>query len=361
MPGLQGRRMKRRSHKNMDKVSDLSQLHVYVSFAILFTCFFCDMFISFPGQRKSRIVIKRIVKPKQTRTTEGQKAESPSKSPAGSEGQPSQVPSQVLPPAELMEVTSSPTLHSRSDTMSTIPESLSGVPTDIESDGVDQEYQHYTGGVSQFREYEEHNWQYWDWPPQDWRPSRYHDAYWNQSSAYYKYNDWKWSTDELHTPPPAQSVNTTTPEIVRSTSSDEVDRASQLLRASTGDLVATSKPAATGEPQVAQPAAEQKVSQPAAEQNGTTPPVPPKHASEATVTGPEQKDAVEGVAETVLALKKEEELTEKEKEEREKKRKAAHARYMRYYRNIRSSILIIMSCFLNFGSLHMFCKPDRSI
>ena len=197
----------------------------------------------------------------------------------------------------------------------------------VPDDGDSWDDQFYTGGVSQWREYDEDNWKYWDWPPHGWRPSEYHDAYTNKASPYYRYNhyEWKWP---VQTPP--ESMRNGPP---KTPSSDEVEHVSQLLRSSTAEMV--NRAGQQCHVDVPEPAAELQVAQPAANQNEakeTT--AVPQEAAVPAATEQSQKDGTDNG--TVIVK---DDLTPEEKASNEKKRLAAHARYMRYFRNIRSSYL----------------------
>ena len=99
------------------------------------------------------------------------------------------------------------------------------------------------GGDSQWRNECEDMWELWDWPPAFWRPSWYHDAYWNPQNAYYKYNsyDWtRWAATQdanMETPERAKQVFSPSPvptEVASRSDSGFFD--DQLQRCSTGEL-----------------------------------------------------------------------------------------------------------------------------
>jgi len=55
---------------------------------------------------------------------------------------------------------------------------------------------YYQGSWSQWRNEPEYEgqWDKWQWPPAGWRPSRFHEAFYDQSSQYYRYNTFDWDT-----------------------------------------------------------------------------------------------------------------------------------------------------------------------
>ena len=218
------------------------------------------------------------------------------------------------------------------------PDSVETLP-----DSDNSEYQYYTGGYSQWREYEEDRWDEWDWPPRDWRPSEWHDCYWNKSSHWYRYNHKDWGA-AFHSPPPnpnalqrSPCTSSLTPSL--SSGSLEVQEVAGMLRSRTGDIV----------PMVVQPTEQEQVSGTAdgsvenAHKNANEDNTSAKGGGNGT-SQTEKTEGPGGGGETQNGKAEDSGSTKDPDQvpidpELEKKKKAAHARYMRYYRSIRSHCL----------------------
>ena len=116
---------------------------------------------------------------------------------------------------------------------------------------------HYEGGCSQWREdpaYEQ-QWKHWDWPPRDWRPSKFHASYWDTSSRWHDYNTYNWEQSPVECPPCTSPASR--PTLLLSPDSDatkslasqrshssmslEVDAVTeQLQRCTTGEIMEAS-------------------------------------------------------------------------------------------------------------------------
>ena len=208
---------------------------------------------------------------------------------------------------------------------------------------------HYDGGYSQWREYDEASWDRWDWPPRDWRPEAFQEASWNKDSAYYHYNTYDWQKGSTTTPP----TSTPSSKYSRSFSEDLEDVTNQLMRCNTGDVSYFSQrldAVATPTPPKDKESVEKHTAQeaPAAPKEqvyggGTVAPVTgsggtPGTEPAAAPKGPSDvllKDALQELEKAIVA-EVAVELTEEEKAARAEQKRRAHARYMRYYRNIRS-------------------------
>ena len=322
------------------------------------------------GRKKPRVVvIRRVVRPKKDGQGQGAAlSEAPGSTALPGVDQLSSPETSRGSGADAADAESEKTVGTsdsafRSDTMTTVPESADEKDSsDLCQPLTPPEYpnddQYYTGGVSQFREYEESNWKYWDWPPHGWRPSKHHDAYWDTSSYYYRYNhyDWKWPCDQVQDTPFKQ----TSPQTVRSDSLEEVEHAARVLRATSGQLIEapgampSSHQVVHGAPEagnVIPPVAEPKVnpSDPApVTQTVGTPevagakPAPPV-AQNANPSAKDAQVAAGTLSQENATDQSKDTLTEEMKMALAKKRLAAHARYMRYFRSVRSTHL---SCVL---------------
>ena len=76
---------------------------------------------------------------------------------------------------------------------------------------------YYTGGWSQWRDdATEADWDRWDWPPANWRPSSHHRSFWDSTSKYHAFCNYEWDENAYRTPPkpsrgwgsPAPTVST---------------------------------------------------------------------------------------------------------------------------------------------------------
>ena len=185
----------------------------------------------------------------------------------------------------------------------------------------EEHYDYYSGGVSQWREDDEANWDNYDWPPCNWRPYSWQNASWDRSSAYYQYNDYDWNHEKQKktsapvTPAKVQpEASPTSTDLSRSGSSAELSQVTGLLRSTTGELEGRSLDEAMDA------AANKTKVQPS---EGEIQPDQPKQG-ETKETGQGQ-DGSNATKET------------KEAEAFRLRKLKAHARYMRYYRNIRSA------------------------
>lgn len=241
-------------------------------------------------------------------------------------------PSVPTPPAVSLKGSGSLAQVPRCDSVETIAD-------DDDDDDVSSHREYYTGGVSQWREYEESSWDQWDWPPHGWRPSTYHDCYWNTNSQWYQYNHkkWDWGVEnaDAHTPPP----NSSRPSLgsTGSTCSLELDGVVDMLaRSQTGDIT----PMVLQEPAVEPPVEPPVTPQPKGESNQK---LNSNVAEESkTAQNPETK-AEDGKGEIAAEGNDPAEVLNAELE---KKRKLAHARYMRYYRSIRSHGLSMANSYI---------------
>lgn len=237
----------------------------------------------------------------------------------------------------------------RSSSQDTLPDSDSVHSISSPTSVAPSEYENaYTGGYSQWREYEnEDAWDMWDWPPYGWRPSAHHRSYWDSSSNYYRFNDYKWGWNNWSDPekPGVSSVgdeSTGTPirtpspvGLLSTPSSDDLNKfndAMQTMRMNSGDLVHQSSGGDV-----------EKVASDADAAKSSESPSPvvnnceAKAAVSASASVSEKKDnAAEEISAKELGKTGKSNLTELDEEEVMSKRLKAHARYMRYYRSIRS-------------------------
>ena len=288
--------------------------------------------------------------------------------------------SQTGTPTSRETTSSRPSSVVRSDSQSTVPWHAEGGGMPQHTDRRDLD-DYYTGGVSQWREYEESKWDDWDWPPYGWAPSEYHNAYWDPSSYYHQYKYKDWDQRRTHSQPG-------TPLSVRSSHTDELAWAQSVLRANSAELRnldsfdepkdpshVNASPQVAVAPQQPQPA---PVGDPSAQCNAPKantpshdappqglnktdqPEKPPDIPAESRETqaqadtsgarsnaaGSQSMDPTDQEKKTADVgngeHKDKGEKTEAEKKTDEEinkmseKKKKAHARYMRYWRNIRS-------------------------
>ena len=238
---------------------------------------------------------------------------------------------------------------------------------------LERSWPYYEGGVSQWREEPQYEqmWSQWDWPPRDWRPSNFHEAFWNADSRWHVYNNYDWNQYSWKEPtekkpygdyytPGRESDATATPSsefnrsFSRSSSLELEEVTAHLQRCTTGEIVESEFNKRLAEAVDVPSGGHLK------DGNGENKPKGKGDEAEETkgVAGNDEKkeDKEEKDSQKVNTEKKEGEEENKEKKdcqqvnnekkdgaenskEEEERKKKAHARYMRYYRNIRSASL----------------------
>ena len=243
---------------------------------------------------------------------------------------------------------------------------------------------HYSGGWSQWREDAEDKWNQWDWPPQGWRPQKWHAAYYDVNNPFhhYRYFDWDWdsksndcvsgSNGQEQSPPstPSTGHRLTSPDsqstLLESESRDTLDYTFE--RMNTGDMMSLDAKfqEAAQEAETGNDTKDLGGNDRNQEPKDLTPNKPnendPKTEEQAEVkkeakesedaknekpkedNGKEPKNegkpAQQQPPPPEVAIPEESQQAQAELEakrrEREEMKKKAHARYMKYYRAVRS-------------------------